>query len=129
MHEHRAHHQLTRGLFAGCTAKDIAAIRRAGTDVTVPAGTVIHTTGRRAQWAYVILEGEAVAGHGTGQRTLGPGDVHGDRAVLRREEHCDELIARTEVRVLVIDRIDFTALMAQVAGFAYGIARPLAAVA
>jgi len=126
MREHRQHHQLTRGLFAGCTARDIDAIRRAGTDVTVPAGTVIHRSGRRAQWAYVILEGYAVAGGGSRQRTLGPGDVHGDRALLAGEEHCDELVAHTAVRLLILDRAEFTTLMGRLAGFAYGIARHLA---
>ena len=126
MREHRQHHQLTRGLFAGCSARDVEAIRRAGTDVTVPAGTVIHRPGRRAQWAYVILEGQAVAGGESRQRTLGPGDVHGDRALLAGAEQCDELVACTDVRLLILDHVEFTRLMARLAGFAYGIARHLA---
>src|SRR4051812_10454980 len=118
MREHRQHHPLARGLFAGCTARDIDTIRRAGTDVTLPAGTVIHTSGRRAQWAYVILAGRAVAGDGSRRRTLGPGDVHGDRALLAGEEQCDELVADTEVRLLILDRAEFITLMSRLATFA-----------
>ena len=63
-----------------CSPKDIEAIRRAGTEVTVPAGTVIRPNAPRAHWTYVVLDGLAFE------------NSHG------------ELIAETRARVLVIDR-------------------------
>ena len=126
MREHRNHHQLAHGLFAVCSSSDIAAIRRAGTEVTVPAGTVIHEQGRRAQWAYVVLDGLARLTAAGRSRTLAPGDVHGARALLAGEEWCGELTAETKLRLLVVDRSHFVALMSHRAGFAHGVARYLA---
>ena len=127
MRAHRHRDQPTDGLFAVCSSDDIDAIRRAGTEVTVPAGTVIHEHGRRAQWAYVILEGQAVVADEGRPRTLVPGDVHGARSLLAEDGRCSELTAQTKLRVLVIDRGHFAALMSQRAGFAHGIARTLVA--
>ena len=122
----RDHDRPADGLFAVCTDKDIAAIRRAGTEITVSAGTVIHARGQRAKWAYVILDGVALASDGTVERRLVAGDVHGERALLACRKSCDELVADSDVRLLVIDRAHFTALMGSRAAFAHGIARQLA---
>ena len=69
-----------QGFFDTCSAKDVAAVRRAGTEVTVPAGAVIRPNDSRAHWTYVILDGV----------------VH--------ENSRGELVADTRARVLVLDR-------------------------
>jgi CRP-like cAMP-binding protein len=126
MHGLRDQDRPADGLFAFCTDKDIAAVRRAGTEITVSAGTVIHARGLRAKWAYVILGGVAIATDGAVERRLVAGDVHGERALLACRESCDELVAHTDVRLLVIERAQVTALMGSRAAFAHGIARQLA---
>lgn len=126
MLRHHLNTQPTDGLFATCSAKDLAAIRRAGTEVSVPAGAVIHEHGHRADWAYVILDGRAVVTDRNREQTLVPGDVHGARALLAHDDWCGQLRALTPLRLLVIDRRHFTGLMIERASFGYGIARHLA---
>ena len=114
------------GLFTICTDNDVRAIRRAGTEVSVAAGCCIHQSEQPARWAYLMLDGVAVATEDGRCHALRAGDIHGARALLSRDHSCGELIAATDARVLVIDRSHFTALMTSNAAFACGVAKQLA---
>ena len=57
---------------------------------------------------------------------LTAGDIHGARALLTRDESYSELVAASDVRVVVYDRRSFSSLIATNAGFARGVARQLA---
>jgi len=116
----------SRGLFSACSARDLNALRRRATEVTVAAGTVVHAAGLPSKWVYIVLAGSAVDDDLGSLRVLEAGDVHGARPVLAGDDTCGALVALTELKLFVLGRNEFTGLLAQNAGFAHGIARLLA---
>jgi CRP-like cAMP-binding protein len=113
-------------LFSTCSTRDIHRVRRRGTQVAVPAGTVIHPQHGRPNWVYIVLSGSAVGDDRGSMRTLTVGDVHGARPMLAGDDTCGALEALTDVRLLVLGRSEFTALLSDTPGFAHGVARQLA---
>lgn len=110
-----------------CTAAETRAIRRLATEVIVPPGGIIHPEGCSLNWVYLVVDGEAIAHGRRGHHVVSAGEAHGAVAALNDEPDFAALTARTEVRLLILGRAEFAALIRANAGLAHTIARQLAA--
>ena len=80
------------------------------------AGAMIFTEGASGQTAYVVLEGEVDIVKGGGDRiivlkTLRPGEMFGEMALLTDNPRAASALARTGVKLEVIDRLGFARLL------------------
>ncbi|MDX1512022.1 MAG: cyclic nucleotide-binding domain-containing protein [Nitriliruptorales bacterium] len=85
------------------------------TETTRRAGTSLMREGGLGLQAIVILEGEVdVISRGEHVTSLGAGDVVGEMAVLNRQRRTADVVAATDVRLLVFDPSSFLQLLADV---------------
>ena len=100
-------------LFAAGTTVQLAALARLFEEVERPAGTVLVREGEPGAEFYVIVEGTASAAvAGEKIATLGPGDFFGEMSLLDRAPRAATIVAETNVTLLVLDKEDFTSLVA-----------------
>lgn len=99
-------------LFAGCTPDELEAIDRLADEVTVPAGRTVLTQGDLGQEFALIIEGEAdIVKDGVAVATIGAGDYFGEVALLDSITRTASVVARTELRLEVLDRRGFNTLL------------------
>ena len=106
--------KLLRGvwLFERCTKKELAAIARMATPVTVEPGRVLAKEGNPGHEFVVVVEGTASAtsrGEEVGQ--VGPGSFFGELALLDGGPRTATVRALTPMLVLVLDRSEFNELV------------------
>ncbi|HUN29529.1 MAG TPA: cyclic nucleotide-binding domain-containing protein [Alphaproteobacteria bacterium] len=78
----------------------------------LPAGHRFFTAGESGEEMYVVLGGEVeISLRGKILETVGPGGVFGEMALIDRQKRSADVVAKTDVRVAVIDRKRFLFLL------------------
>lgn len=87
---------------------DIDTLASHGDRFSVPAGRVLARTGEYGREAFLIVSGRVeVQRDGDVVATLGPGDVAGELAVTGAVRRNADLVAATEVELVVFDGASF----------------------
>ena len=88
--------------------RDIDTLASHGDRFSVPAGRVLARTGEYGREAFVIVTGRVeVYRDGELVATLGPGDVAGELAVTGAVRRNADLVAATDVELVVFDGASF----------------------
>jgi CRP/FNR family cyclic AMP-dependent transcriptional regulator len=106
-------------LFSTCTKAQLQEIGRLADEVTVPAGHVLARQGDAGVELFIIVSGEAtVTRDGAMVATLGPGAFVGELAVLTHAPRNADVVAATELDILVLTRGALGLLLDDVPGLA-----------
>jgi len=88
-------------VFDALTPDEIARVRKAGTELPLPAGWSPISEKTGADKAYVILEGEVSVRRGGKEiATLGAGDIMGEMAIVNHTLRTATIVALTRLRVV-----------------------------
>ncbi len=99
-------------LFEGLTAKELRELARTTDDLEVAAGTILCREGRRGHEFFVIVEGEVtVTRAGKHVATRGPGSFIGEIALIEDVPRTATVTAATPLRLFVLTRQSFWALV------------------
>ena len=102
-------------MFADCTRKQLRAVAAISKVVELPAGTVLTRTGEPGDAFFVIVDGSATVEVSPRARSrLGPGDFFGEMSLLDGEPRSATVQAETDVRLLVIQRLNFQVVLREV---------------
>ena len=114
-------------IFAGLPREKLERIAEIAGEAEFPAGQLLIEARTPGSGMFVLLEGR-VAVHARGVETeLGPGEVVGEVALLRRDsDRIARVTALTDVRCLAIDRASFRGLIADDAKLAIALLENLA---
>ena len=94
---------VTIPLFAGLDEQERDQLATVCTDVEVDSGTTLVTEGDFGFALYAIVSGSAeVSQNGIGIRTLGPGDVFGEIAVLSGGRRTASVTATTAMKLIAV---------------------------
>ena len=100
-------------LFADLDEAQLERLAAATSEFDAPAGQALIERGRPGSGIFVLAEGEAIVEAPEGTRTLGPGDVFGERALLGDDiDRTARVRAVTDVRCLAIARPEIERLLA-----------------
>jgi CRP/FNR family transcriptional regulator, cyclic AMP receptor protein len=101
-------------LFAGCSRKELARIASLADEIDLPAGQMLTQEGKRGREFCVLISGTADVRKGQATvATLGAGDFFGEIALILDAPRSATVAARTDVRVLVVERRAFKQLLAE----------------
>ena len=101
-------------LFADLDDEQLDVLAAGAKEFSVAAGKPLIQRGDPGSGLFVLEEGRAVVDAPEGTRTLGPGDVFGERSLLGEDgERTARVRARTDVRCLAIARTELERLMAE----------------
>ena len=101
----------TMPFFAELSPDDLERVAEKMSEVDVPEGAALVTQGDFGHALYAIEEGTAeVSSDGTSLRTLGPGDVFGEIAVLASGRRTADVTASSPMRLLTLFKRDVWAL-------------------
>lgn len=102
-------------LFRDCSRRDLVRAASLSSEYAAPEGKVVCREGESGQEAFVIAEGNAVVTIG-GQvvAALGPGAFFGEMAFLDGEPRVATVTATSPMRLLVLTRREFFALLGDV---------------
>ena len=99
-------------LFSGLSKKELKAVARLMTPLTVPQGTVLTREGDPGREAMLISAGTArVERDGENVATLGPGELFGELALLTGAPRTATVTAETDVVVAALSRQEFASLL------------------
>ena len=99
-------------LLSGCSRRQLRAIARISKVVEVPRGTVLARTGDPGEEFFLILDGAASVEVSPRKRArLGPGQYFGEMSLLDGEPRSATVVAETPLRLLVINRRNFSTLL------------------
>jgi CRP/FNR family transcriptional regulator, cyclic AMP receptor protein len=99
--------------FAGCSDRQLTDVAHLAGERDLDPGAELCHEGDFEQHAFVVLEGEAAASvSGSVVGTVGPGEVVGELAMLGDGHRTATLVARTPLRVLVLDADDIDSVLA-----------------
>jgi CRP-like cAMP-binding protein len=104
-HTSRAKLDLLRQVptLANCTDKELNEVARHLDETSVAAGTVLTKEGTLGHEAFIILEGwAAVMIHDEPVAALGPGQLAGEMAMIDNSPRTATVVAKTDMRLLVI---------------------------
>ena len=102
-------------LFQGCSRRQLRAVARIAETYDAPAGTVVIRVGEPGEEFFLIVEGTARVHVSARKRLrLSAGDFFGEMSLLDGERRSASVVAETALRLLVIKRRDFAAVVAQV---------------
>ncbi len=100
-----------------CSPPQLRAVAKITKIVEGSAGTVLTRAGQAGDHFFIILDGAAAVQVPTGTRfTLAPGDFFGEMSLLDGEPRSATVEADTDVRLLVIERRNFWALLREIPG-------------
>ena len=115
-------------MFRSLSKKDLAAVARAGEEVTLPAGHVLVAEGEEGDAAYVLLDGTVTLKRNNRTlTTLGAGEIIGELALLDKAPRTATAACDTECTLLRIDRMRFLGLIEDVPALAHKVLQTLAA--
>ncbi len=101
-------------LFAGLDDADLATIAAAASEVDAAEGQALATEGDFGYALYAIESGTAeVSADGSPLRTLGPGDVFGEIAVIASGRRTASVVATSPMRLIVLFNREVWALEQQ----------------
>jgi CRP-like cAMP-binding protein len=99
-------------LFEGLSRKELVELARVSEDLEVPAGTVLCREGEVGQEFFVILDGEVeVKRNGRRLAQRGGGEFVGEIALLEGIPRMATVTAKTPLRIFVLTRNAFIALV------------------
>jgi CRP/FNR family cyclic AMP-dependent transcriptional regulator len=99
-------------LFAGLSKKELAAIDRLMTPISVKAGKEVIKEGTAGREAFILVEGTAsVWRDGKLIASVGKGAVLGEVALLANRARTATVLAETEMTVEVLNRREFEQLL------------------
>jgi len=99
--------------FASCTERQLADVAHLAVERDLEAGAELCHEGEFEQHAFVVLDGEASASiGGSTVGSVGPGEVVGELAMLGDGHRKATLVARTPLRLLVLDADDIDSVLA-----------------
>jgi CRP/FNR family transcriptional regulator, cyclic AMP receptor protein len=106
-------------LFSALSKKELTQVDRAADELDVKTGQEIVTQGRTGHEFFLILSGEAtVQRDGQDVATLGPDQYFGELALLDRGPRSATVIAKTDMKLLVLGQREFGGLLDSVPGIA-----------
>ena len=113
-------------LFSRLSAKRLREVASIADEVDLRAGKVLAKEGDRGREFFALLEGEVdVEQGGRHIRTLDAGDFFGEIALVAKMPRTASVIAKTDVRVLVITERDFGPLLKRNPDVGRGVAEAL----
>jgi voltage-gated potassium channel len=99
-------------LFSECTKKELQAVSRLVTPITVAAGKVLTKEGEAGREFMIIAKGTAtVRRNGRKVASLGPGDFFGELALLAGVPRTATVTAETDMTVEALNRAEFASLL------------------
>ena len=99
-------------LFSLCSKNELRDIAQLGTETEVEAGTVLTARGQRGNEFFLVLEGVASCRVGRREvRRFGPGDFFGEMALLYGGVRSADVVATSEMRLLVLDSREFRSML------------------
>jgi CRP-like cAMP-binding protein len=102
-------------ILAGCSKRQLRAISRIADVLEVPAGQVLARAGDTGDRFFFIVDGAArVEVTPDKHHRLGPGEFFGEMSLLDGQPRSATVVADTAVRLLVVERRDFWALLKEV---------------
>ena len=102
-------------ILAECTRKQLKAVAAISRVVEVPAGTVLTRQGESGEEFFIILDGAVIVDVSKRKRVrLGPSDFFGEMSLLDGGPRSATVRADTDMRLLVILRRNFAALLTEV---------------
>jgi CRP-like cAMP-binding protein len=99
-------------LFSDLDDEQLDILAAAAKEFTVTAGQPLIQRGDPGSGVFVLEEGAAVVEAPEGMRTLGPGDVFGERSLLDGGERTARVRAETDVRAIAIPRPELERVIA-----------------
>ncbi|MBI3625157.1 MAG: cyclic nucleotide-binding domain-containing protein [Candidatus Rokubacteria bacterium] len=109
-------------ILQGCTRQQLVAVARISDITEVPAGTPLARAGDPGKEFFIILDGTARVQVPARKRSrLGPGDFFGEISLLDGEPRSATVVAETPLRLLVLNRPAFWALLTEVPQLSYKI--------
>jgi CRP/FNR family cyclic AMP-dependent transcriptional regulator len=99
-------------LFSGFNEVELRRIAELSRIVDIPAGTAVTQIGEPGESFFVIIDGTVAVRTpvGTGAE-LHPGEFFGEMSLLDGEPRSATIVATTDVRLLVVDRLHFWRLL------------------
>ncbi len=105
-------------LFEGCSERQLRSIARIARVVDAPAGTVITRVGEPGNEFYLILDGTVSVDLSVAKPvSLRPGEFFGEMSLLDGDPRSATVVTDTPVRLLVINRENFSVLRREVPDF------------
>jgi CRP-like cAMP-binding protein len=102
-------------LFRDCSRQQLDSVARISRVVQAPAGTVLTRAGDAGEQFFVLLDGSVRVEVSPEKRVAqGPGSFFGEMSLLDGRPRSATVIAETDVRLMVIERRDFTTLLRSV---------------
>jgi CRP/FNR family transcriptional regulator, cyclic AMP receptor protein len=102
-------------LFRSCTQSELRELAGITTELDAPAGTVFCHEGATGSDCFVVVEGDAdVTIGGEHVCTVGPGGFFGEMALLDGGPRVATVTAKSDMRLLVLSRQEFAALLTRV---------------
>ena len=100
-------------LFEGLSKKELREISSLATQLDEREGTVLTKQGALGNEFIIIIDGEAeVQVDGKTIKSLGPGDYFGEIALLTHRPRTATVVAKTPMKIEVIDRREFATMLA-----------------
>jgi|GraSoiStandDraft_41_1057321.scaffolds.fasta_scaffold09308_3 CRP/FNR family transcriptional regulator, cyclic AMP receptor protein len=100
-------------LFEGLSKKELREISSLATQLDEREGTVLTKQGALGNEFIIIIDGEAeVQIDGKAIKRLGPGDFFGEIALLTHRPRTATVVAKTPMKIEVIDRREFATMLA-----------------
>jgi CRP/FNR family transcriptional regulator, cyclic AMP receptor protein len=114
-------------LFADVSKAGLRKIVGAATELPVRAGRILLSEGELGRELYVIVEGNARATKGGRKLSdMGPGDFVGEFAFLDGSPRSATVTAVSDMRVMVLSRHEFSAIVEQEPAIAHRILQAMA---
>ena len=114
-------------LFSTLAKRDLNEVAKATTQVDVQAGQTLVQQGALGHEFFVVLDGEAeVRRNDRRVATLGVGRYFGELSLLDGGERSASVVALTDMKVLVLDRSDFQALVPSIPGLGHKLLKAMA---
>jgi len=100
-------------LFSLCSRDELRAIARLGTTIDVDEGAVLTEKGKHGNEFFLVLDGVASCRIGRREvRRFGPGQFFGELALLYGGVRSADVVATSEMRLLVLDAREFKTMLA-----------------
>jgi CRP-like cAMP-binding protein len=113
--DEKARHLQKVPMLAECSQRQLRRVAAIARVVEAPAGSVLTRTGEPGEEFFLILDGAATVDvPGRRRSRLGPSDFFGEMSLLDGEPRSATVTADTDVRLLVIVRRNFQALLREV---------------
>ena len=99
-------------LFSGFNEDELRRVAELSRIVEAPAGTIVTQMGEPGDSFFVIIDGIAAVRTpvGTGSQLL-PGDFFGEMSLVDGEPRSATIVATTDLRLLIVDRLQFWRLL------------------